>query len=268
MTRFLRTVLSCLFIAGFGVGGATAAEWLVVQTSGDVVIAVAGARPASLTPGASLPAGGVLATGKASRAMLVRGEEQIIVGPNATIAIPEGATDSQFTTILQGAGVVEFTVEKRNVRHFAVETPHLAAVVKGTHFAVGVFATSSVVKVARGRVEVTEFATGQVVDVLPGQQAISKRGWEFSVEGEGALSPIRQGEPASPGEAGEGGALASVGIGVDVVGAGNGIGATVNTAVQGVGAAAAFGIGVGNANVNASVNAGLSGGLGLGQLLR
>jgi hypothetical protein len=91
--------------------------------------------------------------------------------------------------------VVEFNVDKRKVKHFAVETPYLAAVVKGTHFVVGAYGTSGVVKVARGRVEVTDLRTGQHVDVVPGQQATVTNGNGLQIGGAGALDTIEPGKP-------------------------------------------------------------------------
>jgi hypothetical protein len=101
------------------------------------------------------------------------------------------------TTILQQAGSILLEVEKRNVKHFEVETPYLAAVVKGTHFSITVNATSTSVNVERGQVEVSDFKTGQIAQILPGQTATSfahgKGG--LSLSGSGTFNPIAQGKP-------------------------------------------------------------------------
>ncbi|MGC8030557.1 FecR domain-containing protein, partial [Salmonella enterica] len=72
---------------------------------------------------------------------------------------------------------------------FEVETPYLAAVVKGTHFSVTVDAGSTKVGVLRGQVEVSDFKTGQIAQVMPGQVATAfehgKPG--LSLSGSGAL---------------------------------------------------------------------------------
>ena len=68
-------------------------------------------------------------------------------------------------------GEILLDVEKRNVKHFEVSTPYLAAVVKGTQFSVTVDETGSNVKVLRGKVEVANLRTGQFVLVKPGQSA-------------------------------------------------------------------------------------------------
>jgi FecR protein len=244
MKRQLNVGLPIFFAAVFAlIGGASAADWQVVRMSGDVVVEIAGARPVSLSSGEILPAGGTLKTGDNSRAVLMRDQQQMIVGANAVVAIPAGANDQQFTTVLQEAGVVEFTVDKRKVKHFAVQTPYLAAVVKGTHFAVGVFKASGVVKVAGGVVEVTDLLTGEFVDVFPGQEAAAKMGQGLSVSGEGKIAPVQQGTP--------GGARAATGLGV-----GTGIGSTVSAAVKGVGAASALGLGNGGVSNSANGNVG------------
>jgi len=88
-------------------------------------------------------------------------------------------------------------VEKRNVKHFEVETPYLAAVVKGTQFSVTVSATGTRVDVRRGQVEVSDFKSGQIAQVMPGQIVTSfthgKSG--LSLTGTGVLNPIEQGRP-------------------------------------------------------------------------
>jgi hypothetical protein len=197
MKRPLSAALSwlCVAMIALAASAAAAADWSVVQMSGKVVVEVAGARPVSLSSGETLPPGGVLRTGDNSRAMLVRDQDQMVVGPNTVVALPPGARDHQFTRIVQAAGVVEFDVEHRNAPHFSVTTPELAAVVKGTHFAVGVFGSGDVVKVARGRVEVTGLKSGQVVDVTAGQQATVRPGGAISITGQGPLAPILQGAP-------------------------------------------------------------------------
>ena len=56
-------------------------------------------------------------------------------------------------TIVQQAGSILLDVEKRNVKHFEVETPYLAAVVKGTKFTVTSGDEGASVKVTRGSVQ-------------------------------------------------------------------------------------------------------------------
>jgi len=121
----------------------------------------------------------------------------MLIAPNSVISVPTEAKDGMQTTILQQAGSIVLEVEKKNVQHFEVETPYLAAVVKGTQFIVTVNADSTSVEVRRGQVEVSDFKTGQIAQVLPGQIATSfehgKSG--LTLSGSGTFNPIEQGKP-------------------------------------------------------------------------
>src|SRR5260370_20771813 len=130
-----------------------------------------GAQPVSLKEEEILKPGESARTGHNGRVLLVRGEETILVSPNSVIGLPAEKKDGLSTTIMQQAGSILLEVEKKNVKHFEVETPYLAAVVKGTQFRVSVNSASTNVEVMRGQVEVADFKSGQIAQVLPGQQA-------------------------------------------------------------------------------------------------
>ncbi|MBT3929943.1 MAG: FecR domain-containing protein, partial [Rhodospirillaceae bacterium] len=68
-------------------------------------------------------------------------------------------------------GKAFFDVDKRPGQDFEVQTPYLAAIVKGTSFSVSVTDQRSRVNVAEGRVGVTALGIGQSVVVGPGQSA-------------------------------------------------------------------------------------------------
>ena len=104
------------------------------------------------------------------------------------------------TTITQQAGTILLEVERQNVKHFEVETPYLAAVVKGTQFQVSVDAAGSHVTVLRGQVEVADFKTGQIGQILPGQTAaaFSKGNTGLALSGPGRFYPVEQGAPRAP----------------------------------------------------------------------
>src|ERR1700740_1029808 len=94
-------------------------------------------------------------------------------------------------------GSILLEVEKKNVKHFEVETPYLAAVVKGTQFSVTVNAGNTRVDVNRGQVEVADFKWGQIAQVMPGQAATSFASGKpgLSLSGSGTFNPIEQGKP-------------------------------------------------------------------------
>ncbi|CAN5417723.1 FecR family protein [soil metagenome] len=174
--------------------------WSVSKSSGEVWVTTPGAQQASLTRDVGLNPGDAIRTGRNGRVLLVRGEESILLSPNSAIGIPAEAKDGLATTIAQQAGSILLEVEKRNVKHFEVETPYLAAVVKGTKFSVTVSATGTSVNVTRGQVEVADFRSGQIAQIMPGQIATSfaqgKLG--LSLSGMGTFAPIEQGRARVP----------------------------------------------------------------------
>jgi hypothetical protein len=176
-------------------------SWQVAKSSGEVWVTSTGVQPASLGDQAALKAGDAIRTGRNGRVLLKRGEETILIAPNSVVALPgQPQQDSGTTTIIQQAGSILLDVEKRNVKHFEVETPYLVAAVKGTQFRVSVGNNESTVAVLRGEVEVADLKTGQYASVLPGQSAkvtIDGRGG-LSLGGTGTLNPIRQGQPRPP----------------------------------------------------------------------
>src|SRR5882672_4929999 len=170
--RFGRILAMALALGA--VSNAHAAEgetWSVSKSSGDVWMTTTGAQQVSLGQEEVLKPGDTIRTGRNGRVLLVRGEETILVSPNSVIGLPTEKKDGLSTTIVQQAGSILLDVEKRNVKHFEVETPYLAAVVKGTQFRVSVNATNTRIDVIRGQVEVADFRSGQIAQVLPGQVA-------------------------------------------------------------------------------------------------
>src|SRR5439155_16229674 len=116
---------------------------------------------------------------------------------NSAVSIPKDKKDGLSTTILQQAGSILLEVEKRGVKHFEVETPHLSAVVKGTRFHVTVSGNDTRVGVFKGQVEVTDFRSGQHALINAGQNAtVSVQGPPgLSLSGMGTLGPVQQGTP-------------------------------------------------------------------------
>ena len=195
----LRCVLAMALVLG-AASSARAAEngaWSVSKSSGEVWVTTTGAEQVSLSHEEILKPGDTIRTGRTGRVLLVRGEETILISPNSVIGLPAEKKEGLSTTIVQQAGSILLEVEKRNVKHFEVETPYLAAVVKGTQFSVTVKAASTSVDVRRGQVEVSDFKSGQIAQVMPGQVATAfahgKPGLVLS--GSGTFNPIEQGKP-------------------------------------------------------------------------
>jgi hypothetical protein len=111
-------------------------------------------------------------------------------------------------------GSLLFKVEKQASQHFEVETPYLAAVVKGTTFSVSVDGEASAVHVVEGAVEVKALATGQVGLIKPGYTAVvsQRRGSGLKIiggkpeatgkalKGSDVDAPADEAEPADRGQ--------------------------------------------------------------------
>ncbi|MGJ4905407.1 FecR family protein [Bradyrhizobium sp. HKCCYLS2058] len=190
-------IAACLFGATPAAFAADGEPWLVSKSSGEVWVTTQGAAQVSLGREDPLKPGDTIRTGPTGRVRLTRGAETIVIAPNSEVGLPTAARDGMATTILQRAGSILLDVEKRNVQHFEVETPYLAAVVKGTQFSVTISGRSTKVEVSRGQVQVSDFKTGQIAQVMPGQAATAfatgRSG--LSLSGAGSFSPIEQGRP-------------------------------------------------------------------------
>ncbi|MFO1109914.1 MAG: FecR family protein [Bradyrhizobium sp.] len=171
--------------------------WSVKKSSGEVWVGSDGVQQASVKTDEVLKPGDTIRTGRNGRVLLIRGEESILIAPNSVIGLPAEKKEGLSTTITQQAGSILLEVEKKNVKHFEVETPYLAAVVKGTQFRVTVSASGATVDVVRGQVEVSDFRSGQIAQVMPGQHAtaFSQGNAGLSLGGSGTLQPIQRGQP-------------------------------------------------------------------------
>jgi hypothetical protein len=162
-------------------------------------------------------------------------------------------------------GTVSVEAQVRNVQHFAVETPYLAAVVKGTRFTVASGKTGSRVEVRRGHVEVDNTGDKSRVLLAVGQSAVVdtvKTGGATVVSGEGNLPAVvnSKGEPmkTSTGASASAGSNASD---ASAGGASGGISASANVGSLSVSANAggggiSAGVSAGPASVGVSAGAG------------
>jgi len=175
-------------------------DWTVSKSSGEVWLTGSDVQQASLKQEDVLKPGDTVRTGRTGRVLLKRGDEMILISPNSVIGVPAQKKEGLSTTIRQQAGSILLDVEKRNVKHFEVETPYLAAVVKGTQFRVTVNAGKTTVDVVRGQVEVADFKSGQIAQVMAGQHATAFANGNagLSLSGTGAFAPIEQGKPRAP----------------------------------------------------------------------
>ena len=144
-----------------------------------------------------LKPGDTIRTGRNGRVLLMRGEETILISPNSIIGIPMEPKDGLSTTIIQQAGSILLEVEKRNVKHFEVETPYFAAVVKGTQFRVSVerATPASMCSGARSRWRISSPASLRRCCPAKPRQALARGRGGLSLSGSGTFNPIQQGQP-------------------------------------------------------------------------
>ncbi|WP_319497250.1 FecR domain-containing protein [uncultured Cohaesibacter sp.] len=167
-----RIALILFLLLPSGAFAQTTASWTVEKVTGLAYIAEKGVPPIKVRHGSVLAPGQTLSTSDRTRLLLSRGKERIQVGPGTIMAIPPAKyIQPGKTLILQQSGQLQLSVNKKDVQHFAVKTPFLTAVVKGTTFTVDVAKNRSNVSVRNGRVEVSDGATGNTTEITRGQTA-------------------------------------------------------------------------------------------------
>jgi hypothetical protein len=165
--RIGRLSIAVIGLLASGAAFAGAPGWSVSETSGQVSVASTGIVKVA-SRGGAVAVGDVVSTGRNGRAVLVRGEEYLVVSPNSRIRVADPAKTGGLTQIIENFGNVIYKIKKMTMPHFAVETPFLAAVVKGTTFSVTVTGKGASVQVIEGRVEVATRDGGASFLVLPG----------------------------------------------------------------------------------------------------
>lgn len=144
--------------------------WTISEASQGVMINHAGQVKGAARGGKAEP-GDVITTGPNARAVLVRGEEYAVVAPNSRLQVADPAATGGLTQFLEKIGNVVFSVKKMANPHFGVQTPYLAAVVKGTTFSVTVDDSGASVQVVEGAVEVATHDGGAREVLRPGSIA-------------------------------------------------------------------------------------------------
>ncbi|MFM9863930.1 MAG: FecR domain-containing protein [Micropepsaceae bacterium] len=147
--------------------------WRVIDTAGVVRVGGPGFMPVALSREQQLPADAWIETAS-GRAVLVRGHETVIVEPNSRVQLPGLAVNGN-TQVLQTIGSAIYKIGKQKKPHFQVDTPYMAAVVKGTAFTVTVSEDEASVAVTEGLVEVSTPDQLDVEFVRPGFTALVSR---------------------------------------------------------------------------------------------
>ena len=181
--HFFKTAFLALMLASVSTA-ALAQDWTAERLRGQVLQFEHGDWTA-LERGDVVPDGRKIRTGSTGRVELVRGQERIALAGNTEVEVRD-AVGQKMTSVLQFHGSVTIDAERRNVQHFSVQTPVLAAVVKGTQFTVTYRNGQARVDVDRGVVQVQDSAHDMVVDVTPGQAAEASQMAPVDVSGPGS----------------------------------------------------------------------------------
>lgn len=237
-------------------------DWVAERLRGSVLILNDGAWT-ELKRGDVVSDDSYIKTLGNGRVDFTRGAERIEMAGHTMIQIIDGSR-AKFTNVHQHYGQVAVEAEKKDVNHFAVVTPYLAAIVKGTQFVVKSGSTGGSVSVDRGTVGVSDPITGNSTEVSPGQGAsVDPRG-NFTVSAEAGvalpkvqnIAPVRN--PNSGNNAGGNNNGRAIGLDED---RNNGNGNRGSSGNSG-GSASSNGINNGNASGNASNGNGNAGGSG------
>ena len=169
--RVNRLVLGALLATSSTQAMAQSARWVISEVRGPVTIVSAQGRAAA-TRGATIRPGDMVVTGARARAVLVHNKDFVTIAPDSRIRIPAEARSTSVTRFFQDIGNAVFKVEKRSAPHFSVDTPYLAAVVKGTVFSVTVGPDRTALQVTEGVVEVSTTDGGARELIKPGSIAM------------------------------------------------------------------------------------------------
>lgn len=186
---------------------ALADDWTAVKLRG-IVVGLFDGEWVKLERDAVVPEDQPIRTLASGRVTFQRGNETVELGPDTQVQIIDRAGHGKFTTVRQYYGRVAVEAEVREVTHFSVETPFLAAVVKGTRFIVFSDEDGARVQVERGAVAVEDSADQSSVVVAAGQEAAAAPGEVLKVSGRGQLPEVvdRDGKPVKSRAEGKDGA--------------------------------------------------------------
>ena len=173
--KVLAAVLAGVLALPLLTASAGAAEWWIERMSGDVQIHDGGSW-VRLDVDRELNAGDSIWTGRNGRILLKNDQGSVLLAPRSLVKIPAQTLPDNFSVLFQTHGTVSADVDKRRTRHFSIQTPYLAAVVKGTQFEVEVEKKQTRVTVSEGLVGAVDVDTGESVDVPAGSEVAAEAG--------------------------------------------------------------------------------------------
>ena len=179
-TANAKWIVPVVVAAGLVLTGATAASaegerlWRVSDIKGSALVRIDGEKWTTLKRGDKVVPGTDVKTGTDGRIIMVRPGDSLDVAPNSYFNIPvkgQAGAKKPATHILQKMGTILFKITTRPDNPFTVQTPYLAAVIKGTTFTVSVDSNDAALHVSKGAVQVSSILSGQTALVRPGQTA-------------------------------------------------------------------------------------------------
>lgn len=194
----LHTVVGAfaIFLVSF-CSPALAQMWNVERVQGSAWIQD-GNRRVALQIGQSVRMGSQVVTTANGRVKLSGPYGTIMVGPNSSLEMRPGLSGLKMTAV-QRVGVVEFDLRKLQRPYFSVETPAMAAVVKGTRFLVVVSGWRSDIGVRQGVVQVQDLRSGQNATLEAGERAVTpERRPGLLVASQNEAPKVRAGAPRAP----------------------------------------------------------------------
>ena len=196
MPQFLFTIPLALSVCCFATA-ATADDWVAQKLRGEVYLMVQGSW-VSLKRGDIVSDSSAVRTMKDGQVEFARDHETITLGHDTQIRIFD-RTGQRYTTVKEAIGSVRVEANVENIKHFSVQTPFLAATVKGTIFTVVSGNGTAKVRVQRGKVRVDDVRHGLHVDVRVGQTATTGKDKTLHIAGGGKLAAVvnAAGKPVS-----------------------------------------------------------------------
>ena len=176
--------------------GSEEAVWTVTEVSGDVQYRPGGGGASAwraLRDGDVVGAATELRSGSDGRAVLSHRTTTMTMTPDSRMALPEAAAPGQTYRVFQSVGTLLYRIKERaaSLAVFEVETPYLAAIVKGTVFTVNASAEGAFVHLTEGIVEVNPMLGGDGATLAVGQTAriTAMPGAKMMIEGGVNKSP-------------------------------------------------------------------------------
>lgn len=171
MRNFRLFAVAIMIAVVSSAGTAFATEWTVTRVMQPAKYTVDGKNWGIVENGMTVPNLAWINTGPGGRVMLKRDKDVMMIRPYTLVTAFKTDSTGLYTEVRQPFGSVTIDVEKRNYDQMTVNTPFMAAVVKGTKFTVSADRRASSLSVSRGRVEVTDRMTGERASVGAGGRA-------------------------------------------------------------------------------------------------